>query len=148
MVQAIDRLVRMRAAAALASFVALAGCQCLWSHTSDEQIEPERVADAEAEPTCPAVTSAKAWVNRMPTIGSEPTRMIVMLDVDSKNSWFMSPLDMPSATGLILELKPGKAAVPGTVAYRQMAPAPLPDRIRIMCRGSEIAAIHDVTVVQ
>ncbi|WP_273184588.1 hypothetical protein [Hyphomonas adhaerens] len=148
MVQAIDRLVRMRAVAALASLGMLAGCQCLWPHTSDEQIEPDRVADAEAVPACPAVTSAKAWVNRMPTIGSEPTRMIVMLDVDSKNSWFMSPLDMPAVNELILELKPGGVAVPGTVAYRQMAPAPLPDRIRILCRGSEIATVSDVMIVQ
>jgi hypothetical protein len=84
----------------------------------------------------------------MPTIGSEPTKMIVMLDVDSKDSWFMAPLDMPAATGLILDLKPGGAAVPGTVAYRQMAPAPLPARIRILCRGSEVATISDVMIVQ
>lgn len=148
MVQAIDRLVRMRAAAALASFVVLAGCQCLWSQTSDEQIEPDRVADAEAAPACPAVTSAKAWVNRMPTIGSEPTRIIVILDVDSKDSWFIAPLDRPAANELILELKPGGAAVLGTVAYRQMAPAPLPDGIRILCRGSEIATVNDVMIVQ
>jgi hypothetical protein len=55
-VQAIDRLVMMRAVAALASLGMLAGCQCLWPHASDEQTEPDRVADAEAAPACPAVT--------------------------------------------------------------------------------------------
>nr|WP_321440157.1 hypothetical protein [uncultured Hyphomonas sp.] len=148
MVQAIDRLVTMRAAVALASLGILAGCQCLWPHTSNAQTEPDQVADAEAVPACPAVTRAKAWVNRMPTIGREPTKMIVMLDVDSQDSWFMAPLDMPSATGLILELKPGGAAVPGTVAYREMAPAPLPARIAILCRGREVATIDKVMIVQ
>ncbi len=148
MVQAIDRLVRMRAAAALATFGMLAGCQCLSAQTSNKQTEPDRVADAEAAPACPAVTRARAWVNRMPTIGREPTKMIVMLDVDSKDSWFLAPLDMPDATGLTLELKPGGSAVPGTVAYREMAPAPLPARIAILCHGSEVATIDKVMIVQ
>nr|WP_321361135.1 hypothetical protein [uncultured Hyphomonas sp.] len=147
MVQAIDRLVRMPAAA-LASFGMLAGCQCLSAQTSKQQTEPDRVADAEAGPACPAVTRARAWVNRMPTIGREPTKMIVMLDVDSQGSWFLAPLDMPAATGLTLELKPGGSAVPGTVAYREMAPAPLPARIAIRCRGSEVATIDKVMIVQ
>nr|WP_321509773.1 hypothetical protein [uncultured Hyphomonas sp.] len=148
MVQAIDRLVTIRAAVALASLGMLAGCQCLWPHISNEQTEPDEVADSDAALPCPTVTSAKAWVNRMPTIGGEPTRMIVMLDVDSEDSWFMAPLDVPSANGLILDLKPGGSAVPGTVAYRQMAPAPLPDHIQILCRGSEVATISDVMIVQ
>jgi hypothetical protein len=74
--------------------------------------------------------------------------MIVMLRVDSKDSWFLTPLDMPAAQGLILDLKPGGSAVPGTVGYRQMAPAPLPARISILCQGSEIATIDDVMIVQ
>lgn len=148
MVQALDRLVAMRAGAALASLGILAGCQFFWPHTPNGQSEPDPVAETETAPACPAVTSAKAWVNRMPTIGSEPTKMIVMLRVDSKESWFLTPLDMPAATGLTLDLKPGGAGVPGSVGYRQMAPAPLPARIRILCRGSEVATIKDVMLVQ
>ncbi|WP_321491118.1 hypothetical protein [uncultured Hyphomonas sp.] len=131
-----------RAVAALGTIAALAGCQCLGLHT------PETSAGTEAAPACPAVTKAEAWVNRMPTIGDEPTKMIVMLGVESKDSWFLTPLDMPAAQGLVLDLKPGGAAVPGTVGYRQMAPAPLPAGIRILCRGSEVATIDNVMIVQ
>jgi len=138
----------IRAAVALASLGMLAGCQCLWPSTSNEQTGPARITDAERGPSCPAVTSAKAWVNRMPTIGGEPTKMIVMLEVDSEDSWFMTPLDVPSETGLFLDLKPGGSAVPGTVAYRRMAPAPLPDRIHILCRDSEVATVSNVMIVQ
>ena len=139
MVPAFDRLVMPRAALAMAAFLTLSGCQCFAPHTSDE---------TEATPACPAVTKAEAWVNRMPTIGDEPTRMIVMLRVDSADSWFLTPLDMPAAQGLILDLKPGGSAVPGTVGYRQAAPAPLPSPIRILCRGGEVAVIDQVMIVQ
>ena len=139
MVQAFDRLVMPRAVAALVSAAMLAGCQWLGLHSSDEM---------DATPACPAVTKAEAWVNRMPTMGDEPTKMIVMLRVDSAESWFLTPLDMPAAQGLILDLKPGGSAVPGTVVYREMAHAPLPSRIAILCRGSEVATISDVMIVQ
>jgi len=74
--------------------------------------------------------------------------MIVMLRVDSPDSWFLTPLDMPAAQGLTLDLMPGGSAVPGTVGYRQTAPAPLPAWIRILCQGSEVAIIEDVMIVQ
>lgn len=148
MVQVVDRLVVPRAIAVFASFVALAGCQCLWLHTPGEPGEQEAMAELDSAPACPAVTKAEAWVNRMPAIGDQPTKMIVMLGVDSKDSWFLTPLDMPAAQKLILELKPGGTAVPGTVAYRQTVPAPLPAGIKILCRGSEVATIDNVMIVQ
>ena len=148
MVQAFNGLVVMRGAAALVSFGMLAGCQCFWPLAANDQGGPDAVAETESALSCPAVTKAEAWVNRMPTIGSEPTKMIVMLRVDSQDSWFLTPLDMPAAQGLILDLKPGGSAVPGTVGYRQMAPAPLPAKISILCRGSEVATIDDVMIVQ
>jgi hypothetical protein len=147
-VQALDRLVMARTATALSHFWRSPDASASGPPRRMNQGETDMSADTAASVSCPAVTKAEAWVNRMPTIGSEPTKMIVMLGVDSKESWFLTPLDMPEAHGLILDLKPGGSAVPGTVAYRQMAPAPLPARISILCRGSEIAAIDDVMVVQ
>ncbi|MEZ6001566.1 hypothetical protein [Hyphomonas sp.] len=148
MVQAIDRLVVPRAAVALASVVMLAGCQCFGLCTQAEAGGQDAISDAEVAAVCPVVTKSEAWVNRMPTIGDAPTKMTVMLGVNGKDTWFLTPLDMPAAQGLILDLKPGGATVPGTVAYRQTAPAPLPARIVILCQGSEIAAIERVTIVQ
>lgn len=148
MVQAFNRLVAVRATAAIASFGVLAACQCNWFQTAGSASAPEADEAAEAALPCPDVTEAEAWVNRMPTIGSEPTKMIVTLRVDSKESWMLTPLDMPAAAGLMLGLKPGGASVPGTVAYRQMAPAPLPSQIRILCEGREVAVIEDVMIVQ
>jgi len=120
----------------------------LWSQAGTAQGEPDAVAETESMPACPAVSRAEAWVNRIPTIGNEPTKMIVMLRIDAEDSWFLTPLDMPAAQGLILGLEPGGSGGPGTVAYRQMAPAPLPAWIMILCRGSEVAIIRDVMIVQ
>ena len=97
-------------------------------------------------PACPAVTKAEAWVNRMPGIGEAPTKLVVVLGIDSEVPWMLAPVDSEGA--FALELKPGGNSVAGTVAYRQAQPAPLPKAIRIVCQGSEVARIDKILIVQ
>jgi len=149
-VQAFNRLVGARAAAlALAPILALAGCQGFWPQAAASGAAADDTeTDASVAPACPAVTRAEAWVNRMPGVGSSSPKMRVVLGIDSEESWMLAPLDMPAAMGLILDLRPGGNSVPGTVAYRQPAPSPLPGRISILCRGKSAAMIDGVMIVQ
>ena len=134
MAQAFDRLVRRPALLALAPLL-LAGCQCIFSG-------PPATA-------CPEVTEAEAWVNRMPSIGGAPSRMIVSLRVAGEDPWMLKPMETNGEEdGLALELVPGGNSLPGTIAYRQTPPSPLPDAIRIMCQGEEIAIIDEILIVQ
>ena len=149
MVQAFNRLVGARAALALAPFLALTGCQGFWPQAAAPAAAADDTeTDASPAPACPAVTRAEAWVNRMPGVGSSSPKMMVVLGIDSEESWMLAPLDMPAAMGLILDLRPGGNSVPGTVAYRQPVPSPLPGRISILCRGKSAATIDGVMIVQ
>ena len=127
MVQAFDRLVGCGVALALAP-VLLAGCQCL----------------AVPLASCPEVTSAEAWVNRMPSIGDAPTKLIVSLRVEGDAPWMLTPAKADAEGELTLDLVAGGNSVPGTVAYRQQQPAPLPETIRITCQGNQIASIDEI----
>ena len=131
MVQAFDRLVRRRAVLALASML-LAGCQ---------YFSPPAQA-------CPEVIEAEAWVNRMPSIGASPTKLIVSLKISAADPWMLKSADTAEEGALVLDMVPGGNSVPGTVAYRQAQPSPLPETIGIMCRGDEIARIHEILIVQ
>lgn len=127
MVQAFDRLVGSGV-----GLVLLAGCQCL----------------AMPLASCPEVTSAKAWVNRMPSIGDAPTKLIVSLQVEGDAPWMLTPAKADAEGELALDLVAGGNSVPGTVAYRQQQPAPLPETIRITCQGNQIASIDEILIVQ
>jgi hypothetical protein len=131
MVQAFDRLVGRRAGLALAPAL-LAGCQCL----------------AVPLASCPEVTSAEAWVNRMPSIGDVPTKLIVSLRVEGDAPWMLTPVMAGAEGDLTLDLVVGGNSVPGTVAYRQKQPAPMPKTIRITCQGNQIASIDEILIVQ
>lgn len=149
MVQAFNRLVGARAALALAPLLALAGCQGFRPQVAASAAAADKAeTDASAALACPVVTKAEAWVNRMPGVGSSSPKMMVVLGIDSAESWMLAPLDMPAAMGMILDLKPGGNSVPGTVAYRQPAPSPLPGRISILCQGKSAATIDGVMIVQ
>ena len=150
MVQAFDRLVSHRAVLAVVPFLALAGCQCLWPRAPAQEAGAETVAGIEtaATPACPDITKAEAWVNRMPSIGDTPARLVVVLGVASDAPWMLAPTDATASGTLTLDLKPGGNSVAGTVAYRQPQPSPLPDTIQIMCHGSEMARIDEILIVQ
>jgi len=129
--QAFDRLVRRCLAICLVPIV-LSGCQYF---------------SATAAP-CPEVVNAEAWVNRMPGIGASPVKLIVSLTVSDDKAWMLKPAEAEGPGEMSLDLVPGGNSVPGTVAYRQQQPSPLPETIRIMCRGGEIARIGDILIVQ
>lgn len=154
MAQAVDRLVGRRAALMLASLL-LGGCQCVWPQTGTT--EAGLVADPEAGtvpvPSCPQVTEAEAWVNRMPGIGDTPAKLIVSLRISTDEPWMLMPAleqeaGAPATSDMVLDLMPGGNSVPGTVAYRQPQPAPLPEAIRIVCQGGEAARIDEILIVQ
>lgn len=146
----VDRLVGVRAALATAAIFALAGCQCFWPASSakatGETVTP--AAETASAPACPDIIKAEAWVNRMPSIGAAPTKLVVVLGVDSDAPWMLGPLGMSGAGALTLDLKPGGNSVPGTVAYRQPQSAPLPRTIEIMCEARLVARIDEILVVQ
>lgn len=128
----------------------LGGCQCFWPHPA----VPEAATGADpgavtaSAPACPDITKAEAWVDRMPRVGAPSGKLVVVLGIASDEKWMLAPLDMPAARGLMLDFKPGGNSVPGTVAYRQAQPSPLPEAIRILCRGQEVARIDRILVVQ
>lgn len=131
MAQAFDRLVRRCIAICLVPVV-LSGCQYF----------------SRATAPCPEVMDAEAWVNRMPSIGASPAKLIVSLTVSDERAWMLKPAEAEGPGEMSLDLVPGGNSVPGTVAYRQRQPAPLPETIRIMCRGGEIARIDEILIVQ
>ncbi|MCA8903041.1 MAG: hypothetical protein KDA53_17520 [Hyphomonas sp.] len=148
MVQAFNRLVGRGLALAAAPFL-LAGCQCLWPFAPaaiEEDVNGE--AEIASVPACPEVTSAESWVNRMPSVGANPVKLIVSLRIASEDAWMLSPADDQAGGALALDLVPGGNSVPGTVGYNQSQPSPLPDDILILCGGKEAARIGEVMIVQ
>lgn len=131
MVPAFDRLVRRCGALALAPLV-LTGCQYF----------------SKPAAPCPEVTGAEAWVNRMPGPGATPTKLIVSLTVSDDKAWMLKPAAAADTDEMILDLIPGGNSLPGTVAYRQQQPSQLPETIRIMCQGGEMARIGEILIVQ
>lgn len=149
MVQAFDRLVRRPAALIALAPLLLAGCQCLWpAAATGEDASADAGVETSAAPACPDVTSAEAWVNRTPTIGEAPTKLIVSLKVADKMPWMLKPVSTEEVGVLALEIVPGGNSVPGNIGYRQQQPSPLPESIRILCGGDDVAIIDEILVVQ
>ncbi len=125
----------IRGAALTLALVSLNGCS-LWQTMR----VPQQVAD------CPAVTRASAWIDKMPTIGSSPQKMIVAVKLDDPRSWRLSPVSTPDRSVRVLALSPGGPAVPGNASYHEQVSQDMPVAIRITCGGNELARIEKITI--
>ncbi len=95
---------------------------------------------------CPfTVTSADAWINMMPSVGSRSRSLQVsvgLADAGDAASLQLSPESTPGT--LVLELRPGSAPIPGQAAYREAAGDPPRERVSIRCGGTEVRAIGEI----
>jgi len=120
----------------LSLLLAPLGACTLWSN----MMSPEPVAD------CPMVTSATAWVDQMPKVGSGSHKMIVAVSLDDGRPWLLTPVVSDQPGLLTLELSPGGPAVPGHASYREPVSKGKRDAISIICGGEERARIDKITI--
>ena len=125
----------IRGAALLIALAPLSACS-LW----------QTMKSSEQGVDCPSVTRASAWVDKMPTIGSAPHKMIVAAKLDDARPWLLTPVSTPDRTVRALALSPGGSAVPGNASYHEQVSQDMPVAISITCGGNELARIEKITI--
>lgn len=129
-----DKMVIRRLSLAVA--LVLMGACTLWQGMSASK----PVAD------CPTVIRSSAWVDKMPTIGSEPHKLMVAVKVDDERPWLLTPVSTDDPSVRSLALSPGGPAVAGNASYREQISHPMPLAISISCGGRELARIDKIKI--
>ena len=97
------------------------------------------------------VTDAKAWINRMPGPISEngPTLQIMLRIKGQTVPLRLSRSDATTDQTLVLDLATASDERLGLTAagYRETAPNPLYESVRVLCNGKEIVHITDIKTV-
>ncbi|MEL6244508.1 MAG: hypothetical protein AAFQ21_11470 [Pseudomonadota bacterium] len=98
---------------------------------------------------CPPVTSAEAWVNKMPTVGDSARRnmLIVSLKLESETAYRLAPADTDGGDALILDLASTEDGVPGVAGYREPPREPARKQVRIQCEGKVVGEITEIKAV-
>lgn len=137
MVEVVNRLVKKTGKFILSPLL-LIGCQ---------SAPPPAGPDAAAL-SCPEVTSAEAWVNRMPGVGNVSSKLIVSLKLEDDNLWMLVPTPQQDETVMSLDLVPGGNSLPGYAVLTKQAKSPMMDAIEIACGGTVVSRIDSILVVQ
>ncbi|MBY9066792.1 hypothetical protein K1X12_07760 [Hyphomonas sp. WL0036] len=96
---------------------------------------------------CPDVTSADAWVNRMPGPEAADHSLIVSMRLHTWDLWMLRTITQEETPRILqIELVPGGAGHPGAAGFRS-ATAGHPDRIEIFCNGQLHHTIEGVMTV-
>jgi len=96
--------------------------------------------------SCPEITDASAWINRMPGPGQSGGKLHVVVRLADDQSWKLSPVPTEEEGLLVLSLSEGGPSVAGTAAYQQSR-KPLPQRIKIECHGMAVVYIVEIITV-
>ncbi|MFN7054335.1 hypothetical protein [Hyphomonas sp.] len=94
---------------------------------------------------CPAVRSAEAWINRMPSTTAREPALVVMVRVDSAEPWSLKSVGAPQpGDPLRLELTEGGHGHPGIASWRRTG-RETPGSIEIFCGENLHHRITEIT---
>jgi hypothetical protein len=104
-----------------------------------------------AQSACPhMVSSASAWVNRMPgTEGVERSLVVSVRFVDPEDTVVLVKADGGQSGSLVLDMRDtASAPIPGSAGYREPIPAAPYASIILRCRGGDVHVISEIDDVR
>lgn len=107
---------------------------------------PSPPADASGAASCPAVSGAEAWINRMPGPGRTGNALIIVVKLETEERWRLEPAGGAEAGPvLLLELSAGGSGHPGSAGYRA-AQVTGRKQVEILCNGRHHHTIAEIII--